>query len=284
MKSLVCFNGAILPEQEVLLSPLNRGMMYGDGCFETLKSYAGRFLDFNAHYLRLQKAHTYLGIDFKFSKSELLQTIAVLLKVNNLENDEAIIRFQSWRIGTRGYKTKSEQSDWIISIYEIKNKSYNPLHLITAKTRVIPSKALSRSVKLSNGLNYIIAAREAEQQRVDDALMLTIDEYVSETTISNIFWGKENIFFTPSIESELLPGITRKLILKIIEKNNFTVEEGLYHIDDIKKAEFAFTTNSISEIRAIQSLDQTQFDINHPQLIRLKSLFEALKKERLKNE
>ncbi len=258
--------------------------MYGDGCFETLKSYAGRFLDFDAHFQRLLDAFEYLGIDFVLSRDELLLTIKSVLEANNIENEEGMVRFQCWRTGGRGYKINNRNCDWLITTERINTKTYAPSRLISADTPVIPSKALKRNVKLSNGLNYITAAKEAYQKNVDDAVMCTMDGFVSETTIANIFWGKENLIYTPSEDCDLLPGVTRKIVLQAIEKSEFQIKQGRFSLDDLKSAEYAFTTNSISEIRPILQLDGVHFDPKHPELIRVKSMFEALKNERLSDE
>lgn len=281
MDEIVCYNGDMLPSKDLKISPLNRGIMYGDGCFETFKSYSGSFLYFGAHYQRLKDAFEYLNIRLELSKDDLHNAIKALINANKLENDLAIIRFQCWRKGGRGYKTKSRDYEWFITSNPIKNQSFSALKLQSSNIPVIPSKALNRNVKLSNGLNYIVAANEADSKGYDDALMFTMDGFISETTISNIFWGKGNTIYTPSVECDLLPGITRKLLFESIEKSEFDIFEDKFKIGDILNAEYVFTTNSISEIRVVQQIDKTHFYSTHPELLRIKSLFEALKNELL---
>jgi branched-subunit amino acid aminotransferase/4-amino-4-deoxychorismate lyase len=281
MKDFVCFNGEILPSEEVKISPINRGMMYGDGCFETFRSYAGKFLDFEAHFNRLKESLSYLQIEFLISQNEFENHTKEVLKVNNLENSDSMIRIQCWRKGVRGYKTNSTECEWIITSRKLGTDSVHPSRLVTSETLVIPNKAINRSLKLSNGLNYIVAAQDATFQDVDDALMLTLDGFVSETTVSNIFWGEGDKIFTPSESCDLLPGITRSLVLKILSNNGFSLTEGQFYLADLKSAEYAFTTNSLSEIRFVAKLDHQEFDITHPELNHIHSLFQAYKTEQL---
>ncbi len=281
MSEIVCFNGDLKPLDEVRVSPINRGMMYGDGCFETLKSYSGKFLAFEDHFNRLKEASAYLNFDFDLTADYLKKQILLLINANNLCDTVSMIRFQSWRKGERGYKTNTREFDWIITAQPLNPNIFPPLKLITAKTPVIPSIALNRNFKLSNGLNYIIAAQEAQDQKADDALMLTLDGIVSETTISNIFWGKENSVYTPDIKHDLLPGVTRGLVIEMLQKTEYELIEAAFTLSDIKSADYAFTTNSVSEIRSVDQLDGVHFDSKHAELIRIKSMFEALKNERI---
>ena len=251
--------------------------MYGDGCFETLKSYSGRFLNFDAHYQRLISALDYLNIHLNLAESDFIDLIQDLLKANDLQYEESMIRFQCWRAGDRGYKTSNTECEWIITAKSISERSTTPVRLVTSRTPVIPTKALNRNAKLSNGLNYIIAAKDAVIRQADDALMLTLDGFISETTVSNIFWGIGNEVFTPSEECDLLPGVTRNLIIDLLKKSEFEIVEGLFTLDSLKSSEYAFTTNSISEISVVDSIDDYKLDVAHPELTRIKSLFETLK-------
>ena len=88
------------------------------------------------------------------------------------------------------------KAHWMIQASEYESNK-KELKLAVAQTRCIPSEALERKYKLSNGLNYVKAAQEAARSSCDDALMLTVDGEVSETTSANIFWVNEGKIFTP---------------------------------------------------------------------------------------
>ena len=281
MNDFVCFNGQVLPNKEVQVSPLNRGMMYGDGFFETFKAYSGRFLDVSANYDQLHDAAFYLNMFPRLTLAAFRTHILDLLKANMLIEKQAVIRFQCWRKGERGYNTDSTDCNWIISTMENENKQLAPLKLITAATPSIPTKALDRKKKISNGINYICAAHEASKKNADDALMLTVEDFISETTISNVFWGMGNTIYTPSKECDLLPGITRNIILNMLFNSGYKVIVGEFTINEIKSAEFVFTTNSVSEIRSVKSLDDIYFNTNHKEIIKICSLFELEKNKML---
>ncbi len=282
MTNFIVYNGQLLPEEEVRISPANRGIMYGDGCFDTFRFYKGKFLRLEAHFERTKATAEYLGIDVMFDFEGFKAKILELLEANELLNEDAMVRVQCWREGSRGYRTDSVQGNWL-TICTPYMASKEPIDLATVNTRTIPSEALDRKFKLSNGINYIIASREASKKGADDALMLTINEKVSETTIANVFWIKGNTCFTPSLECDLFPGITRNTLISLLRRNNdFKVIEGEFSVDKIKAADSVFTTNSLKEVVPVKSIDEVRFDVNHKSISIAEEMYELFKKKNLK--
>ncbi|MAO64571.1 MAG: hypothetical protein CL666_06200 [Balneola sp.] len=277
---VMILNGEFVSEQDAAVSPVNRGMMYGDGCFETLRFYAGKLLGWNQHFDRMKAGLHYLGMEANFDPQELKRSIIRLAQENHLLGKEAIIRIQCWRSGGRGYNPASTQSNWMVQISEISPR-YEPMELVVANTRCIPNEALQRQYKLTNGLNYIKAAQEASARNADDALMLTMDKKVSETTSANIFWVKGDAVFTPSEECDLLPGVTRSIVTEVCKNLGISLQEGSFPIKDVLEAESIFCTNSLIEIRDVVSIDEREFDLDHPITIKIRAGFEAYKAEHL---
>ena len=277
---MMILNGTFVLEEEASVSPLNRGMMYGDGCFETFRSYEGKLLGFLQHFDRLIGGLKYLGINASFTSDELKEDIMHLLEQNQLLDKHAMIRLQCWRAGGRGYSPKSREMHWMAQTSNISTQKAS-LNLALANTRCIPSEALARKYKLSNGLNYIKAAQEATEQQADDALMLTVDEKVSETTSANIFWISGEKVYTPSEECDLLPGVTRNLIIGICKEKNISLDKGEFEMKDLIEAETVFCTNSLIEIRKVESLGKKSFQTGHPLLNQIKAGFEEYKQEHL---
>ena len=187
MSSFVNINGTLVPEEEASLPATSRALSYGDGCFETLVSYKSKFLHFEDHFARLQSGLKYLDMNLDLTKDLLKSEVQKLLKKNELEDEDSVVRIQCYREGSSGYFDISDRSGFIISNRSIPLGS-DSIKLKTVSIPAIPSAALERKVKLSNSINYIKAAQEAKKKGGDDALMLTVDSKISETTISNIFW------------------------------------------------------------------------------------------------
>lgn len=273
-------NGDIMKESEAMISPHNRGMMYGDGCFETLRTYSGNFLGWDTHFERLKAGLEYLEIKPDLSSNEFKQHIMKLIDVNGLSGEDVMIRIQCWRKGERGYKTDSSQMEWMIQTSGI-TPDITPMKLTLAETCCIPSEALDRKYKLSNGLNYIKAAQEANAALCDDALMLTVHNKISETTSANIFWVKEDEVYTPDVDCDILPGVTRGIVKEVIRSLGIELREGKFNFSEIREAEAVFVTNSLVEIKEILSLDDIIFEIEHPLVMKIKVGFERYKVQEL---
>ena len=282
-KRWIIVNGEFYPEGEKLIPAGARAVRYGDGCFETLRGYQGQFLKLEAHLERLEKGLKYLDIlsPLKLEKSDVKSLFLDLLQKNGLDHQDAVVRLQVWRNGKRGFSVPSDAgAGYAISATPLPQIPSSVV-LATVPTRRIPSEALDPNFKLSNSINYIRAASEASRLGADDALMLTTDQYVAETTIANIFWLRDGRVFTPSKSCDILPGITRDLLMEQIVAMNDPLETGKFELWELLKAETAWICNSLREIVPVQSLDDQTYNTGHPMLAELKDRFNTIKDKQL---
>lgn len=276
-------NGALVPSDKPFFPATTRAISYGDGCFETIRSYKGKFLHFKDHFERLQAGLSYLEMKSDLSEEKLRHEIQKLLEINKLESEDVVVRVQCIREGASGYANLSDQSVFIISLRSIKKKK-DPLVLKSVSVRAIPSIALDRKVKLSNSINYIKSAQEAKRKGGNDALMLTVNEKVSETTIANIFWVKGNQVFTPSVNCDLLPGVTRSILIELIENDEeLSLLEGEFELNDVYEAEAMFCCNSVMEIKSVSGIDDCSYKAGHPIIEKLKNNFKVFKENSLED-
>lgn len=277
----IILNGNLLQEDQASVSPANRGMMYGDGCFETLRSYKGKFLKWEAHFNRLAKGLDYMEMDLPFSSEELREQVHQLLQENDLLNEQAYIRIQCWREGGRGYAPSSTEASYLIetNIYHAVSK---PICLKIAETRCIPNESLNRRYKLSNGMNYIKAAQEAKEAGCRDALMLTVNDSISETTTANLFWIKEHGVITPARDCDLLPGITRSIVMELCREHQVPIKEGRFSLRELHDAEAVFCTNSLIEMLEIEQIEDRKYQLEHPLFKQLSEAFKRYKEAELK--
>ncbi len=278
----VIVNGALASANEKIFPVSSRGVAYGDGCFTTLRSYSGNFLFFDKHISRLQEGAQYLGINFDLKVEEIHSQVDTLLSKNNLYGSDCIIKILLLRQGERGFSAVSNECSYFITTVNLSGNK-RPVILRSVETRAIPAISLSRKFKLTNSINYIKAVQEAERKGGNDALMLTVDGNISETTIANIFWIKGNRVFTPSASCDILPGITRSLVIGLCNNNlNVEVIEGEFKLDEALDAEVVFVSNSVREITAVSEIDEYHFDVRNPILKKIKEHFEIYKLANLK--
>lgn len=279
MRRFININGALIPEEEASLPATSRAVSYGDGCFETLVSYKSKFLHFEDHFARLQSGLKYLEMNLDLTIDQLKSEIRKLLEENELEYEDSVIRIQCYREGSSGYFDISDRSGFIISTRSIPERSES-FKLRTVSVRAIPTTALDRKVKLSNSINYIKAAQEAKKKGGDDALMLTVNSKISETTISNIFWIKGNQVFTPSVNCDLLPGVTRSILIELIDQDSeLELIEGAFGLEEIYISEAVFCTNSVMEMKSVSGVDDHLYKTEHSLFEKLKNDFKVYKEK-----
>lgn len=279
------FNGALHKADEPLVPAESRSVRYGDGCFETLRCYSGKFLKLAMHIERMTGGLEYLGItppDILVA-GKLKSTIRLLLDKNGLLESGALARIQVWREGARGFDaTGMTGSGYSVSVCPLPVIS-KQVRLVTVATRRIPAVSVDPGFKLSNSINYIKATAEAKERQADDALMLTVDGLVSETPIANIFWMEGGTVRTPSRSCDILPGITRSLIVKAVaEMEGVSLETGEFTPGHLRSAEAVWISNSVREMVPVAAVDDVEYQVDHPLVARITSAFQSYRNRELK--
>lgn len=256
-------NDRFLPVSEALIPAASRAAAYGDGCFETLKCWNGRMLALDRHVNRLNEGLNYLGISppRESTEARFAHIIDGLLERNQLAETDARIRIQVWRSGPLGYQTQDgSEAILLVNAFPIGNTP-PPSHIGLVQTRRIPNASLQSNLKLSNALNYIIAQREAQQAGYQEGVMCTIDGHLSETTMANLFWLKDDTLYTPDISCDILTGVMRGLIIESM--NGFIPIEQIKAMPSVlEAADAVFTTNSLRELHPVSTCNATNYDID----------------------
>ena len=253
----IWINGKFVDTDKARVSVFDRGFMYGDGVFETMRSYAGKVFKLDLHLERLFKSLDVIGIKNKYSKKYLQDAIEKTLKTNSLLS--AYIKL----IVTRG------EGRFGISHKDI----FSPNVVIMAKdfegypgwmfntglnvniTGVQNEEAVTSRIKTLNYLPYILARFDAKDMGFDEAVLTNTKGYITEGATSNIFIVKNSILITPSEDSGILPGITRSIIIEIAKKLKISVKERLLSRRELLGADEAFLTNSLAEVLPVTKVD-----------------------------
>ena len=285
MSKSIVYDGELFPADKRMIPVSSRGLMYGDGAFETFRIYQSRSFLFQQHLQRLKEALHFLSIAVPTALhgNILKKLIFELLKENQLLESDAIVRVQVWRSGERGYSPENKGTSHFSVTASKCPHSFEFPSLVTVSRKRIPSVSLPSQYKLSNSLNLILAAKEAEQMGGDDALMRTIEGYVSETTLANIFWVKKDRVYTPSADCDLLPGITRQAVIELINNSShLSLEEGAYKSRHLIEADGIWITNSVREILPVAKVDGHGYNTNNPQFSRIQQDFIHFRNSHLK--
>ena len=226
-------HGKFVPEHKAVVSIADRGFLYGDGCFETLRIYSGRMFRMPEHLVRLFAGLQALGIEAWLSPEELRAACRALMQLNDVRNGVARI-----------YQSR----DSIVVTALAREIPARELHAIVSTVRL--DGQLSQ-FKTANRLPYILAQREAERAEVNDAVLLNVAGQVAEFTASNLFVVKNGNLLTPPLADGPLPGITRAVVLALAAEAKLPVRELSFGPKFLAAADEVFATNSLMEIAPV---------------------------------
>ncbi|PEE44359.1 aminodeoxychorismate lyase [Bacillus pseudomycoides] len=256
---LIYVNDAYVEASEAKISPYDHGYLYGLGVFETFRIYNGHPFLLDDHYERLMDALSVLQIEWKMTKDDVLRILQELLVRNGLEH--AYVRFNvSAGIGEIGLQTGLYKEPSVIVFIKplaVPGKAVEKKGVILNQKRNTPEGTFR--LKSHHYLNNILGKREIGNVVNKEGIFLTEAGYVAEGIVSNLFFVKEGVLYTPSLETGILNGITRAFIIRIAEVLDVRVEEGLFTQKELLSADEVFVTNSIQEIVPLNQIEEVNF-------------------------
>jgi branched-chain amino acid aminotransferase len=241
-------DGGLISTGEARVSAADRGLLLGDGLFETMAVYNGRVFDLDAHLERLKSGLGVLGFAQAVDSAKLCVAIANYIAAE--EAVHAVLRLTVTRgCGPRGLAPPEAPCPTMLMTLSPMPPQAKPpvtLHIATA-TRRNEHSPLSR-IKAIPYLDNLLALSEARAHGADDALMLNTRGTVACATVANVFAIREGHLETPPVCDGALPGTMRVLVLSLAKEAGLTPVETPLRPEDIATADEIFLTNSISRI------------------------------------
>ena len=250
--------GELLPRKDAKISVFDSLAQGGDGVWEGLRVYNGRIFALDAHLDRLFDSAKAMAFSHVPTRGAVKQAIFDTLKANGMR-DETHIRLTL----SRGMKVTSsmdprnnQYGSCLIVLAEWKKPIYaqSGIRLITSAIRRNPPQCIDSKIHHNNLINNILAKIEANVAGADDAIMLDIYGFVSETNATNIFLIKRAELRTPHADS-CLPGITRGIVMQIARQAGIPVVERNISISEVYSADEMFTTGTVGELSPVLDVD-----------------------------
>lgn len=256
---LVTINGKKVSAEGGQVSVFDRGFLFGDSVYEVIGSYQGILFTLDAHLERLFQSCELLGIRPTQSFAQIRNWALELFK--ELGKERVYLRIILTRgEGAPDIKIDTEASTNVFMM--IRENHLYPVQWYTQGLKLAcppihrnPRSSVDPNAKSGNYLNNIMALSLASARGADDAVMLNKESDVTEGTTANIWLVKKGKVKTPSLDTGILRGITRHLLLDIGKRFNIPMEEGHYSLHDLHQADEIFLTSSTKEIVPIIEID-----------------------------
>ena len=256
---IIYMNGRFVPQGEAMISVLDHGFMYGDGCFDAYCGKNGFIFMLEEHTDRLYRSIHALKLPVTLTKEEMNRAIVECVRRNGL------LDFYIKVIVSRGASPEPVLDprkcvEPMVVIYARQlmherdpKKVSGGIRLKISAFRRIPHDSLEPKIKTCNYLNHVLPKLEAWEAGYDDALMVDARGYVSEAAGYNIFAVTKGGLITPV--NNILEGITRKAVEDIAKQLGIPVQEGFFTPFDFYAADEVFLTNTVSGITPVTQMD-----------------------------
>ncbi len=256
MSEQIFLNGSFVPKKDAKISIMDRGFMFGDGVYELIPVYNGKPFLLDEHLSRLDNSLSLIDMGSTLSEDFNIQNIiSELINKNKYENHFIYIQI------TRGIDSDRQHiyGSTIQPTIIIMGQSYTPFTLDQIKKGFKATihedyrwrRANIKSISL---LGNVLLKNHATKQGMYETLLI-YNNRVTEGSASNIFVVKENRVMTPKLGKELLPGITRSLILNLLKNSDYDVEEQDIPKETIISADEVWCSSSTNPVAPITEID-----------------------------
>jgi branched-chain amino acid aminotransferase len=250
---------------ETLLSNANRGFLYGDAVFETMKIVNSKILFFEDHYFRLMASMRIVRMEIptSFTMEYIEEQIISLAKATNFQ-DSARIRFTVFRKDGGFYLPETREISFLIQVKALPEKFYTfnelPYEVDLYKDFFVAKQLLS-TLKTTNKMLHITGSIFAKENDLQNCLLLNNDKNIVEALNGNLFMKTGNKLVTPPLSEGCLNGIMRKQVVRLAARiENLEVSEAQISPFDLQKADELFVTNSILGIQPITKYRKKLYD------------------------
>lgn len=257
------YNSKTYKEESAILSASNRGLRYGDGLFETIKSIQGQLQFIDEHFARLWKGLQVLqfNIPKHFTPDYLQDEILGLLKKNG-HHKMARIRLTVFRGDGGLYDAINHKPNLLIQTWALPDDTgeWNSNGLVLGiYTDVKKCCDILSNLKHNNFLPYSMAAIHAKNQKWNDAVLQNTEGGLCDTTIANIFLIKNEAIYTPGLQEGCIAGVIRKFLINQLTAANYKLIESRLSEEDLLEADEVFLTNSIHNLNWVQSFGDKKY-------------------------
>jgi branched-chain amino acid aminotransferase len=268
MEPIVYLNGEFVPLSQAKVSILDRGFCYGDALFETMRVYSGKIFRLDLHLDRLERGAHQIFMKLPESRESIQKILYETFNRN--QGADAVIRMTISRgEGILGKLWQSDASPTLAVHVRPYSAPPDEWYQNGVPISLIPNSAakpggLQEQIKSANYISQILARKQAEDQNSVDGIMINEQGEVCDGTISNIFIVKEGKLYTPVVNSYVLAGVTRQVVLKLATEAGISYKEKSITADDVLQGDELFLTNTGWEILPVTRVDGKTISSGQP--------------------
>ena len=274
MAATVNVNGRVFDQEHAVISVFDHGFLYGEGVYETWRTYNGQPFLFDRHMRRLRNSSGMIALAVPLTDEQLDARCRETIRAAGLgappATGDAYVRVLVTRgVGELSYDLAGSPSPSIVVIVKPHVAPPPEVYDRGVKVALVPiirnhPGTVSPLIKSNNLLNNALAMQEASRRGAFEGVMRNYRGELAECTTSNLFIVKDGAALTPPLDAGLLPGITREFVLEIGAESGIPVREAVLHDADLFGADEAFLTSSTRELVPIVHVDDRRIGNGAP--------------------
>lgn len=269
----VWVNGEVLPLDEVRVSPVDHGVLIGDGVFETLRTAGGVPFAWRRHAQRLRRSASGLGIETPDTDA-LYQGCLNVMTANELPEARLRVTVTSG-VGPLGSDRGPGPLTCMIAATPL--TAFPATGAVVVVPWVRNERGATAGLKTTSYAENAMALAYAKAEDASEAIFANTVGLLCEGTGSNIFWARDGRLYTPDLSTGCLAGITRELVLEVAVGNGIDVDQQPMDIAELDSADEAFLTSSTRNVQPIDRINGRVLEgVPGPLTARLSALFDDL--------
>ena len=260
--TIAFLNGEFMPLSEAKISPMDRGFLFGDGIYEVIPTYHGKAVGMTGHLSRMRDGLAAISITNPYSAQQWQQNLDGLIDAN-------ASHFPSGNIGvyfhisrgtdTKRYHAYPQNITPTVFGFAFEIAPAQPLEAANVKPFKVALEEDKRwqrcHIKSTSLLGNVMHFQAGVDSGVQETILHNSDGIITEASSCNVFMVKDNAIFTPPLDNQLLPGITRQIALEAFKRAGLGVEEKWFTKEDLFNADEVWLTSSSKEIAPVVEVD-----------------------------
>ena len=257
--TIAYLNGSYMPLEEARISPMDRGFLFGDGIYEVIPSYGGRMVGFAPHISRLQDGLNAIEINHPWRQAQWRELCTTLLEKNGNGNLGIYLHVSRGADSKRNHAyPKGIEPTLFGYAFEIPEPPVADRHLVKPYTCSTDQDLRWNRchIKSTSLLGNVLHYQQSQQKGDGEILLYNENNELTECGACNAYIVKNGIVATPRLDHQILPGITRRLVLKILRDDaSIPLEERVITMDEVWNADEIWISSSSKEVMPVVRLD-----------------------------
>ncbi|WP_218418837.1 D-amino acid aminotransferase [Alteromonas lipotrueae] len=260
--TIAFLNGEFMPLSEAKISPMDRGFLFGDGIYEVIPTYHGKAVGMTGHLSRMRDGLAAISITNPYSAQQWQQNLDGLIDANAsyLPSGNIGVYFHISRgTDTKRYHAYPQNITPTVFGFAFEIAPAQPLEAANVKPFKVALEEDKRwqrcHIKSTSLLGNVMHFQAGVDSGVQETILHNSDGIITEASSCNVFMVKDNAIFTPPLDNQLLPGITRQIALEAFKRVGLAVEEKWFTKEDLFNADEVWLTSSSKEIAPVIEVD-----------------------------